>query len=774
MKKLFTLLVALTTIVCGLNAEVLLKDSFARNVGNLNAGDYQNMGTDLTNWWYTSSSTTTKVQVIDTNLTKAGYQANPSGRAIQFKGNAQKDVRAFNRFAAVAGKSIYYSVLLNVKALKSNSTSRENLITLTDASITAGYCYAELRFLNNYDDNTYQLGVTKANENGVRWSKPLPLDSTILAVIRYDFIEGDTNDVAYLWINPTKLDESVPTSLHSVQDTASSQGAKWGANQKVDPSGLKWVYLKPTTNTVNIILDEIRVATKWADLFEGGGGNEPAIGVNTSLSFGDLYQGTEMSKDLSINAENLKGDITVTHKHADITLSDATITKADAEAGATLKVSLKANTAGAQVDTIILSSTDVEKKVIVSWNSYPVVACANIAALKDSAKLYEAYAGLFRLTGEAIVTRDTTISDREIYLQDATGAVKLFDSYGYCGANLVGAKATNFILNNGEEALGILPFIILQAPTIVSTGNTVEPQEVTLAALQANATDYLYELVKIKGVTFTDAGGSFAVGQYDISQATENANIKVENNNIVSKTIPAKANVIGFCFNTSGSVILPRNIDDIIDANPELLKNGSFEKWKVSSAGMFGKTTEFNEWTIASMAGSARVVDSTDVLDGKYAFKTTSDLNVGGAYISQEIDCKEYAQNDEFKVRIGYKNLNDSILTLDCYWETSKGSAEGMKQGAVQQVLASSKSEYNVVNVKTNKPESANYFVFKVKIPKKALVLIDDCAFTYIDPTTTAVEEMPAMEIKARKVICNGQLLIVRDGIFYSITGQKL
>lgn len=773
MKKLFTILAVMTAVVFSAKAEVLMKDSFARNVGNLNVGDYKDMGTDLSDWWYTSTSTSIKVQVIDTNLTKAGYQTNPSGRAIQFKGNAQKDVRAFSRVSSVAGKSIYYSVLLNVKAVKS-STSRENLITLTDASITAGYCYAELRFMNNYDDNTYQLGVTKANENGVRWSKPLPLDSTILAVVRYDFIEGDTNDVATLWINPTKLDESVPTSLHSVQDTASSGGAKWGANQKADPSGLKWVYLKPTTNTANIILDEIRVATKWADLFEGGGGSEPAIGVASELSFGELYQGTEDSKDLSITASNLKGDIAVSHSHADITLSAATIKKADAEAGATLTVSLNANAVGAQVDTIILSSEGVEKKVAVSWTSYPVVACANVAALKDSVKLYEAFAGLFRLNGEAVVTRDTTISDREIYLQDASGAVKLFDSYGKCGDNLVGAKVKDFILNNDEEALGILPFVILQAPTIVSTGNVVEPQEVSLADLQANAVDYLFELVKVKGVAFEDAGSSFAVGQYAISQATENANVKVENNNIVGKEIPVKAHVIGFCFNTSGSVILPRNIDDIIDANPELLKNGSFEKWKVESAGMFGTNTEFEGWSVSKITFGAKVVDSTDVLDGKYAFKTTSSLTQAGAYLYQEINCQDYAQGDEFKVRIGYKNLNDSVLSLACYWETSMGSTEEMKQGAVKQVLSSSKSDYNIVEVNTIKPEGARYFVYKVKVPKFAQVLIDDCAFTYQEISTKVDDAPCTMHNGARKIIRNGQMLIIRDGVTYNIAGQKL
>ncbi len=762
MKKLFTILAVMTAVVFSAKAEVLMKESFNRNVGDLSSGDYKGMGTDQSNWWW--FTTGNEIQVVNNNLTREGYFTGDSTNAIRFAGSGSRTIRAFNSVGG-DGKSVYYSALINVDSIKT-TVSKEVLLMMTGSSTesAAKAYFAELRISYDKSGGGYKLGVSKANENGFRFTNKIPFDSTILVVVRYDFVKGDTNDVVSLWVNPTKLDEATPTQT-CMQDTGLV-----GANQRKDAPDLYWMNLRPYGSLTSVIIDEIRVSDKWADLFEGGGGTDPAIGVNSSLSFGQLYQGTETSKDLIISAVNLKGGITLSNSNADISLSKYSLTKAEAEAGAKVTVSLKANAVWAQVDTIILSSEGVEKKVAVSWTSYPVVACANVAALKDSVKLYEAYAGLFRLNGEAIVTRDTTIDDREIYLQDASGAVKLFDSYGKCGDNLVGAKVKGFILNNGEEALGILPFYVAQAPTIVSTGNTVEPQEVSLADLQANAVDYLLELVKIKGVAFEDAGGSFAVGQYAISQSTEDAKVKVENNNIVGKVIPAKAHVIGFCFNTSGSVILPRNIDDIIDANPELLKNGSFEDYKTSSS-PYGSATTFEDWEVSSILGTTLVAETSDVLEGKAAFKTTSDVSKG--YIYQELNCQDYAEGDEFKVRIGYKNLNDSLLALDCFWSASMGG-ESMAQGAVKQVLVSSKSKYNVVEVKTAKPEGAKYFKFKINIPRKALVLIDDCAFTYQEISTKVDDAQCTMHNGARKIIRNGQMLIIRDGVTYNIAGQKL
>jgi len=264
------------------------------------------------------------------------------------------------------------------------------------------------------------------------------------------------------------------------------------------------------------------------------------------------------------------------------------------------------------------------------------------------------------------------------------------------------------------------------------------------------------------------------VGLSAISQDAESADVKVENNNIVDKAIPAEADVIGFCFNTSGSVILPRNINDIIEVDPELLKNGSFEHWKESSAGMLGKNTDFDNWNASGITFGAKAVDSTTVLDGKYAFKTTSDYKQAGGYIYQELNCQDYNTGDEFKVRINHKNLNqvDSALVLDFYWTSSiSGTAMGQTDEMKQELVYS--TDWKKTDFTTTKPEGAKYFYYKIKIKNGALVILDDCAFTYIDPTTT-VEEMPAMEMKARKVICNGQLLIIRDGIFYSITGQRL
>jgi len=747
MKKFFALLVVCTTFLCGLNAEVLMNESFKQNAGTLNSGDYNNMGTDTSKWWYTGSKTT-YIQVIDTALTAKNYCSKKSGNAIQLKGATNTDVRAFTRVETTTTKtpkSLYYSALVNVRALKS-STSKEVLITLTDASVTSGYCYAELRFLNNYNDNSYQLGVTKANEVGVRWSEALPLDSTILVVVRYDFILGEKNDEAYLWINPTSLDEDKPTT-QCVQDTASSTGNPWGAKEKVDPSGLRWVYLKPTANTANIILDEIRVATTWDELFEGGG-DKPGLSVTpSSKDEGAVFQGDIQVETIKVKGVKLSADVTLSNKNAEVELSTPTITKSDAEDGATFTATITPQAEGEQTDTITVVSGTLEKQVILTWNTIGITDCANVAALKAAVAGKEAWGTYVRLTGEAVVTRDTTISYvRELYIEDASGAAKLTDEYSILDAStsLLGAKIKNLALLNKETVAGVQPFLVQGTPTIVSTGNEPDPQLVTLAELQANPKDYLLELVQVQKVTFADGGGTFKSGDWAISQEKEEAIVRVEmGNGITTNPIPNKANVIGFSLGIKGDTIVPRNIYDIIDADPVLLKNSSFEEY-TSGTSFFGAYTEFEGWDMSGLTSAVLEAETTDVLDGKAAFKTTSAYNSNG-YIYQEISCEDYAENDEFNIRVCYKNLDekDSALVLDCYWESSTGSTEKLGQTAEMKQALPISQNWDSVIVRTAKPAGAKYFVFKVKIKKKAQVLLDNMDFKYYEDTVPYFAVLP-------------------------------
>lgn len=163
----------------------------------------------------------------------------------------------------------------------------------------------------------------------------------------------------------------------------------------------------------------------------------------------------------------------------------------------------------------------------------------------------------------------------------------------------------------------------------------------------------------------------------------------------------------------------------------ELLENGSFEEYTLSSF-MSLKSAAFDGWSFTNAWGQN--VDSADVVDGKAAFMTTSELKVLGATLYQSIDCSNYMVNDSFRVAFYYKNVNDSLLSLDCYWTASAGSDPLVQEPALQQVLPYS-AEWTKVEVGTIKPEGARNFEFRIAFTKKSLAKLDSCSFEFIEPT---------------------------------------
>ena len=124
---------------------------------------------------------------------------------------------------------------------------------------------------------------------------------------------------------------------------------------------------------------------------------------------------------------------------------------------------------------------------------------------------------------------------------------------------------SNILAYNEVEAWGIQPFLAMDSKvTIVSRENKVTPQEVTLAELKANAADYLLELVVVKGVTLDRTVENFAQGSCKITQGEVTANINLlAGNPLIGTTKPAAANVTGISSSASGTVIRPRNAEDI-------------------------------------------------------------------------------------------------------------------------------------------------------------------------------------------------------------------
>ena len=550
-------LVALTANVA--KADLIFSESFDYTAGQLSVGRAANCN-DSTKWWtlsgwYDGSEPNNPIQVVEGSLSYEGYTTSGIGNKAKLQTvSGTKDVR---RFKDVTTGSIFIAAIVNVS---SATTSADYFFGVCDG----GANYYGKVFVKSVDDG-FQLSIAKNTETktSLTYTSTLKYNTNYLIVEEYVIKDGTKNDSVNLWVNPTKS-TTTPTLVCNMEL----------ANAKADPSKIAGVYLIQTTNAPTLYIDEIKVATAWADLFESGSTPEPSATPTikpstTTLAFGSLYQDATSELKFTVSGTDLTADITLASNNDEVVLSHTTIAQADAtaEGGVEVTATLAAATAGAQTATITLSSTGATDVTInASWTAVAVTKVTDIAALKAAIAADGDNYSSFQCTGEAVVTYTETISSTPaFYIEDASGAVRI-DDWSSEVSLKIGDKIKDFIVAKGAEAdLSGQPLSFTAVPTIVSSGNDWTPQVVTLKELQDNHDDYLLELVKVEDVTLDLTETTYKAGNNTISQDGTNGAISLTGDNtLVGTAKPAKADVVGISYFTSGYNIRVRTADDIV------------------------------------------------------------------------------------------------------------------------------------------------------------------------------------------------------------------
>ncbi len=272
MKKIFVLVfVALMAVT--IEAKVILTESFNRTAGTLCMGPDTNMGTNTDDWWSYSGSSN-YIQVAAGSLSFPGYASVGKGNKAYLGTSGADDLRQFKN-EYTSGK-VYLAAIVNVEAVKASATA-DYCLTLGDASASGMYARLYTRSEKEGDEWIgFRFGVAKHNESAgyVGLTEEIYSPNTnYLVVLEYEFVNGDRNDTARLYVNPTK-ENSVPT-LVCVQSVQSGSGAEQGANAKNDAAKIASVNLRQGANTPKIYIDEITVATTWEELFSDEGGETP-------------------------------------------------------------------------------------------------------------------------------------------------------------------------------------------------------------------------------------------------------------------------------------------------------------------------------------------------------------------------------------------------------------------------------------------------------------------------------------------------------------------
>lgn len=487
--------------------------------------------------------------------------------------------------------SVYASFLLNVsEAPASNQayfvaflpqTKTDGMGDGTPTSVTeSGKLFA---LADGTDETKYQLGITRGSavSKVVTAEKKLSLGTTYLVVMKYTFVEGNTNDIVELFIDPV-VNEAEPATASAKYEggTDGELSTKYGGF-----IGIELRQGQTANNNAPVCkIDELHMATSWDGLFDAastGGGDtaKPIIASalgTTRTGLDPMISGTSVSTQIYITATDLKSDVTITCGEG-ITCPVASISKDEAGLDGAYKVDFTVTptleTSGAWSSTVTFSSEGAESLVFT-------ISCDNVLVPTQvtSAAMYRnkyendgAYAGYYKFTGKLTVTAiQKNGYSYNIYAQDATGAVCLSTANCDFDASTlaVGDKITDFIymLDDESNSIGLIGIISQTSQsgfefTKAGTG-TVTPLEINPADF--TAADYQYRLVKLAGVSFSETG-NFEAKSYKVT-TPDGATAQIHpfaGSDLIGTAIPAKADVVGISMSKSALVVWPRTLADV-------------------------------------------------------------------------------------------------------------------------------------------------------------------------------------------------------------------
>ena len=213
----------------------------------------------------------------------------------------------------------------------------------------------------------------------------------------------------------------------------------------------------------------------------------------------------------------------------------------------------------------------------ISFTITGISNVANIAALR--AGTLNAY---YTLTGNAVVSHVRTpagtvlvnTTRNQKFIQDATGGILIDDSAGKITTPFAIGDSMNNISGQLVDFNGILELVPLQNQTVVSSGNTLTPENISIAALNANVNNYESKLISFNNITITGTVVAGVVTQLTPGQVfttSTNYNVFDGTTNGVLRTGFAEANYIGTTIPTGAFNITALGYDNVSSATPPVL-----------------------------------------------------------------------------------------------------------------------------------------------------------------------------------------------------------
>ena len=297
MRKIFTFFFA-AMIAMTASADLWLEENFNYPDGPLEQADNSQL---VVGKWMQSlkpaDSLGVSPQVVDRNLTLAGYPGSGKGKSAVLdanvgasSGSQRISVYYLDTLGARDTVSMYAAFLFKPISAQNNS-GRDFVIW--EGSVASSMCRGRVFLAKN--GTAVKIGVTKNSSTISAWSGDIEVGSTNLIVMKYEVVEGASNDVVKVFVNPTlNTAESANTALVTTDNATDMLVKGFGLRQRgtgAEISGL-------------------RIGTSWEDVM---GMELDALLLESSEPANNSYVDPETtSLTLTFNKEVERGNGTIT------------------------------------------------------------------------------------------------------------------------------------------------------------------------------------------------------------------------------------------------------------------------------------------------------------------------------------------------------------------------------------------------------------------------------------------------------------------------------
>jgi len=259
MRLRYSLLLAALVAAPVASGQVLLEENFAYPAGTAMGGT----GTsptppNATTGWATHSGTTGQLLVDATGLTFTSTPAYPSqsGGAIHLLSSQGEDIS--HTFAAQTSGSVYVSALVRPDAVP-NSAVGSYFLHVAATSVSGTTFRGRVFVAASAVPGNVTFGVSTAGNTPVLGTTNVPLGTTVLVVLRYDIVDGASNDASRIYVLPAGSNiASEPLVPEAV-----------AVDTNTDPADIGAVAIRegttsaPGGNTGDLTIDGVRVSKSW-------------------------------------------------------------------------------------------------------------------------------------------------------------------------------------------------------------------------------------------------------------------------------------------------------------------------------------------------------------------------------------------------------------------------------------------------------------------------------------------------------------------------------